>query len=346
MPIAPTFNDFREQTEQVEHRTRNAQHEPPHMRPRRLLDEEPPANSSSRLSIWLAIILLAGGLAGASWYGHSKLNQQGGLLSQMSTWKESLSALTKRVGDIESRLQALPGEVADLKTHLSGLEERIATGRAEARRGVQRLGDSIRKELRDNRDSQTRMLEARIQELNAARQSDAARTAQLENRVGQLNQQLAAAVSDIAASREIATFDSRQLRQEIRQTDGRLTQVASFNDRPRERFSAGSGATRQIAPNILLHITRVDPAYRRFDGWLQLADEGKFLWIKKQGVLQTVGFHAGTRRLRHDLIVTDISRDGVSGYLILPSVGESANVTISSSAVNHCADGTPCAVDR
>jgi len=196
MPITPTSNDFRERTAQVEQGTRQVRQEPPYVHPRRLLDEKPPSNSSSRLSLWLAIALLAGGLIGASWYGHSKLNEQGGLLSQVSIWKESLNALGHRLEDVESGLQALPTEFAELKAHLSSLEGRMANSRAEAYRGVQRLGDSIRRELRDSSDAQARVLEARIRELNAARQSDATRTAQLENRVGQLNQQLAAAVAD------------------------------------------------------------------------------------------------------------------------------------------------------
>jgi hypothetical protein len=73
----------------------------------------------------------------------------------------------------------------------------------------------------------------------------------------------------------------------------------------------------------LLHVSGVNPRYRRYHGWLQLVKDGKILWLRDQSVLQTVAFHAGEKGLRHDLIVTGLTEGGVAGYLIFPSVGES-----------------------
>lgn len=325
MPITPTHGEHRKEPERMEEHQRETFREPPYMQPRRRSDDEPPPRKSSRALLWIAIILLAGGLAAAGWLGYARLDEHGELLNQMRAWKGSLDHIGVRVAEVETKLQKLPDDLAAVKASIAGVDDKLAATGQEARRGVQRMSVSLRREIHDANTANSRRLEARLQELNQARREDLARTAELERQVSRLNQQAAANAADAAALREIASHDRRQLGDQIEQTNSRVSEVASFNNRPREIFSLVRNSTRQIGPAVLLHITRADPLRRQFDGWMQLVDEGKFLWLKNQGVLQSYGFHAGPARLRHDLIVTDLTRDSVAGYLILPSEGE-ANI--------------------
>jgi hypothetical protein len=299
-----------------------------------MLEDEQPGRHRSRAPMWVAIVALFAGLMGVGWYGISRLDDQQGALKAMNLWKGNLDALGDRVTEAERQLTAIPDTVADLAQRVTGFEKRLAAVHSSARKETQLAIGAVRRELRESSDAQAKNLQARISELEAARQQDLTRTAELERTVGGLNRRQGVLTSDTAANREAAMAEARQIRHDLQTTDERLTQVASFNNRPRERFEVRKGADEQIGPNILLHVSKVDPRYRQFDGWIQLVDEGKFLWLKKQDVLHSFGFYAGTRRLRHDLVVTALSPGGVAGYLILPSVGESAPMQNTASSAS------------
>ena len=199
-----------------------------------------------------------------------------------------------------------------------------AAGLEQARKGTRDLGVSLRREMSDAIGAQQKTLATRLEELEAKQQAEAARAAGLDHQVAQLNQRVAVLTDEMQTVRALGASESQQLRAQIRETDGRLNRVASFNNRPRERFEASRGKTTQISSGIYLHFTRVDPRFRRYHGWLQLVNEGKILWLRDQSVLQTVAFNTGTGTQRHDLIVTALTEGGVAGYLILPPQVESA----------------------
>jgi hypothetical protein len=205
------------------------------------------------------------------------------------------------------------------------LEEQVAAGLKQVRNSTRDLASTLRREMQAAIGAQEQTVTARFSELEARRQAETARAARLEQEVAQLSQRLAAVTDDVNNVRTAGVQDSQQLREQLRATDTRVERVASFNNRPRERFEISRGRTQQIAPGIFLHINRIDSRFRRYHGWLQLTEDGKILWLRDRSVLQTVAFHAGKNTLRHDLIVTAMTQGGVAGYLILPSRGESGS---------------------
>jgi hypothetical protein len=287
-------------------------------------DEEPPEPRKWRLGFWFVMICLAGALLVAGWYLYPSLEQY---RSQLNGLPEAMSAFRTRIGETERRLGDLPAQIESLRERAADasqrLEQKLNSGLEQARKGTRDLAVSMRREMLDAIGAQEKTVALRFKELEAQRQADAVRSAQLEQQVAQLNERMATMTEEANNARTAGTRESQDLREQIRRTDGRVAQVASFNDRPRERFELSRGKTQQISPGILLHINRVNPRHRRYDGWLQLVNDGKFLWLRDQSMLQTVAFYGGEKGLRHDLIVTGITEGGVAGYLILPSVGES-----------------------
>ena len=293
-------------------------------------DMEPPEHHRSRAPLWLAILGLAGALAGTSWYTLSRQKEHGDQLARMRGWAEELTGVRNRVGAAEQRIEAMPQEIDSVRQGVAAMDQRLTAALERAGKNLRGLGVALRNEIRGTAETQRQAVQARLGLLETERQSEAARAAWLEQQVAQLNQRLAGVTEDLNRVQNAAALESQQLRAEIRRTDGRVTQVASFNNRPRERFEIWRGKTQEVAPGILLHITRVDPRYRRFHGWLQLVDEGKILWLRDQSVLQTFAFVAGRNALRHDLVVTGLTSGGVSGYLILPPQSEPVDHQLAS----------------
>ncbi len=290
-------------------------------------DEEPPEPRKSRLGFWFVMICLAGALLGGAWYFYPRLEAY---RSQLNGLPETLSAIRERMGAAEQRLGDLPAQIESLKERAAGasqrLEQKLNSGLEQARKGTRDLAVSMRREMLEAIGAQEKTVALRFKEVEARQQAEAARSAQLEQQLAQVNQRMAAMTEDANNARTAGARESQELREQIRQTDGRVAQVASFNDRPRERFEVSRGKTQQIGPGIFLHVSGVNPRYRRYHGWLQLVNDGKILWLRDQSVLQTVAFYAGEKGLRHDLIVTALTGGGVSGYVVFPSVGESGGV--------------------
>lgn len=304
-----------------------------HERDGRSLRRDEMESERRRFPWWLAILALAAGLIGGSWYGYSRLAGHDDLLGQLKGWPDAVATVRQQVAVAEQNLQALGQTLGER------LDRQMAAGLERVQKGTRDLGLSLRKEIaaarkdaRDATGAQERATETRFRELEIARQSEAARTAVLEQEIAQLNTRLAGVGTELDNVRGATARASEQLRQEIRSTDGRVTQVASYNNRARDRFEATRGQTQQIAPGILLHITRTDPRYRRFAGWIQLVnDDGRFLWLRDQSMLQPVAFHAGKDALRYDLLVTGLTNGGVTGYVIFPRQGELAGAESVSS---------------
>ncbi len=293
--------------------------------PRRYRDELPPEDERrSRFWLWFSILVLAVGLAGAAGYGLDRFERQANLLKG---WGSDLSALRDRLKLAEDRLSTLPAQIASLRTDLAVLQksfpQRLSTGLDQTRNSIRELGASLRREIRDTAADQRRATDARFASLEMERQAESERARQLEQQVASLSQRLAAVSEDLNHAQTSAALEEQRLSEQIRRTDGRVTEVANYNSRPRDRFEAATGKSVEIAPGFILHITRVDPRYRRFAGWLQLVnDQGRILWLRDQSMLQTVAFYTGENALRHDLIVTGLNSGGVSGYLVYPSKGE------------------------
>jgi predicted nucleic acid-binding Zn-ribbon protein len=274
------------------------------------------------------ILALAAALGAAAWYGNTRLAGHDTLLSQLKSWPEAVAAVQQRIGDAEQRLAELPVAMEAIRERMAGFDRRVAIAVERAQKSTRDLGVAVRSEIEAaRRDAQTaaaaqeRSVEARFREAKSERDSDLARVAQLEQELARIHARLGGVGAELDHLRGSAARDSEQLREEIGKTDRRVTEVASFNNRTRQRFDVARGKTQEIAPGILLHVTRTDPRFHRFHGWIQL-DDGKFVWLRDRSMLQSVSFYAGKDTLRHDLVVTALTSRGVTGYVILPRRGE------------------------
>lgn len=302
----------------------NEQTVPPARHPGRIRDEEPPEPRSSRFGFWFAMICLAGALVGGALYLYPRLAEYG---SQLNGLHGALAGIRERMGETERRVGELSPEIESFKANLADagrrLEQKLNSGMEQARKSTQDLAASLRREMLEAIGAQEKAADLRFRDLEARQQTEAMRSARLEQQVAQLNRQLAGLTQDVDDKRNASARESEVLRNQVQQADNRLDRVSSFQDRPRERFEVSRGKSERIAPGIYLHVTRTDPRYRRYQGWLQVVNDGKIVWLRDKSVLEAVTFHAGQRNGQYDLVVTALNQGGVAGYLILPSVGES-----------------------
>jgi sortase A len=93
--------------------------------------------------------------------------------------------------------------------------------------------------------------------------------------------------------------------------------AAGHNPGPRKvRFEVFKSHSRELAPGISMGLTRTDVAGLRVDGWMWLMPDRRTIRLRHQRALEPVVFYrAGGKR---ELVITSVSVNSVSGYLIEP----------------------------
>jgi len=97
---------------------------------------------------------------------------------------------------------------------------------------------------------------------------------------------------------------------------------ASVSKRPRSAtrkvsFRVGESHSTQLAPGILLGVSRADAVRDRASGWLWVGRARHTIWLRNQPARQPLLFHSNDDSRRAELMITKVSRNAVSGYLLL-----------------------------
>lgn len=280
-----------------------------------------------RAWFWFAIVAAISILAGGAWSVQSRLNGHESVIAQLRRSPEALEPVRRQLASTEQRMRDEAVLIGDRERDF---EKRVSARVERAHAAARDLGaslrnrmdsevQSVRKEAAGLASARDRELEERFREIEMRRQAETSRTRQLEQEVARLEARVATQDGELDRIRSSVAREPAEIRGEIRRQSDRINEMGNFNNRERTRFEVSRGSSREIAPGVMLHISRIEPRYRRFNGWLQLVnDGGRFLWLRDQGMLQSIAFHTGKNALRHDLVITDLAPGGATGYLIFP----------------------------
>jgi sortase A len=94
---------------------------------------------------------------------------------------------------------------------------------------------------------------------------------------------------------------------------------AGHNPGPRKvRFDLFKSHSRELAPGISMGLTGTNVAGLRVDGWMWVMPDRRTIRLRQQRALEPVIFYRdGGKR---ELVITRVSANSVSGYLIVPPV--------------------------
>lgn len=298
------MSDIKEKDRTGESREHKHEHESERERYR-------PAKRTSG-GMWAAVALLTVALVGAGAYGHYILQKYNFELSRLPGLNESLSSLSGRMGTMEVSLRDWTNNWSGLVDRMAQLERRVSANVQIARKQAQELVTEARDRIQAQLDERTRVLEARLAQVESTH--DAQRT-----RMAQLHGELADARSEVTVLREGTSRDLSDLQQQVTQSQGAVDALARRHERRRVDFELSKNQTRELAPGISMSITRTDPSYQRFSGWLWFLPDRRTLWVRQQGAQQPVIFYSKRGGERYEMVVNVVTRDSVVGYLLLPA---------------------------
>jgi hypothetical protein len=99
-------------------------------------------------------------------------------------------------------------------------------------------------------------------------------------------------------------------------TDARL--LTDTSNKKRIDFELSRNQTQEVAPGIYLTVKNTDVENQRIEGWIQIAEEGRTVWIRDQGAQKTISFATAHDLRSCVLVFTRIGKSGAAGYLLVP----------------------------
>jgi hypothetical protein len=277
--------------------------------------------------MWAVIAVLAVALGMAAGYGYRATKNQSLEISQLT---QGQAAIGPREDATDSKLSSMSTDWTGFTQRVSDLEGKIGGSLRQSKTYAKNLADELHRQMDAEMDARTTSLNARLSQVESEQKTQDAQLAQLQS---QLQLQ-------IQSAREDAGKGISAVQEQVSTTADNLNALSNSLQRQEVRFEVAKGQTTEVAPGISLNLGGTNVEHQRFHGYLWLLEDHRFVWLKDQNVNQSVRFYHKIGGAPYDLVVTDVSKDFVLGYLLIPKdqlsnlAATPAPTTASNSASN------------
>ena len=243
------------------------------------------------------------------------------------------SAMESRLADLSQQFDArLVDEIAGMRQHtatlstdMAALRERV-DGAARETEAATEFGRTLKRA----HDRTARMVAAQAADIKAVQDAAATQAADTASRIAGVS----AEVGRVASGLTDARNDAGEIRLQIaamkaevgNQIAGNTKAVAELRRLgARESFefdvSKSSAAAASKVGDVRIQLTKTDVRKGKYDLVLHVDD--RQVERKDLTIGEPVQFLAGPERQRHELVVTDMERDRIRGYLSVSAAGAS-----------------------
>jgi hypothetical protein len=223
----------------------------------------------------------------------------------------------------EARLRDVTGDWATLAQQVAALGTKTRSSLENARKHTEELVLQEQERIEEEIAERDQAINARLVQVESKQNAENERLAQVQDWV---QKNLEGVRQEIATQREDSGRNLKALRQDVDQSRGDLQNLARKVEPQRVDFEVAKNKERELVPGISLTVTRTDARYQRFDGYLDLLENSRTLWLSKVAVQQAVPFYLKQGGQPYDLVVTTVNQDGVVGYLLVRK-GNSSETT-------------------
>jgi chaperonin cofactor prefoldin len=278
---------------------------------------EYPARGKS-VALWIIVVILAVVLGALVYYAYRTVKTQDLGITQNFGNQGTLSTLGQRADAAETKLHDLAGDWQGMGQRVTKLEGGIAADIKETRRYAETLVQQLHQQMTAEMESRTSTLDARLRQVESEQADQRAQMAQVEANLKQ----------DISAVREENGRDLTGVRQQEETNARGVSAISQKLERERIDFELAKGQTRELVPGISLRIRGMNPAYQRYHGALWLLRDHRTVWLRDQSVHEPVRFFHKDGGEPYELVVTDVTKNAVVGYLLSPVKPGAATVAL------------------
>ena len=279
---------------------------------------------------WIAIGVLAAAIGGLCSYGYPTLRHVPGMLAQLPGFQKSLERVSIHLAEMEAVVKDWGRSQQELQELVAKLNKQTAARFQASRKQVQGLKVEIQSRVHDEVAAETQEIETQLSQVQAKsaadRANNRANVERLETEVMTLQEETVRQAGELRNAR--SEFE--------REYANRNQQLASLNEQMgRDRrdaddlakklavkridFEVNRGHKEDLAEGVSLDITGTDVCHRRANGWMWLMPDRRTIWLRGQAAQQPVIFYGYPNGKRRELVITNVTKNSVTGYLILPA---------------------------
>jgi hypothetical protein len=273
---------------------------------------------------WIAIGVLAAGMAGLCWYG-STLRHAPAVLAQFPVLQQSFESVNARLAATEAKVKNWDGNQQELEAQVAKLHIEMTSRVRAASKQARSLNASLYKRLQAEMAAQTQGIATQISRLESASETDHASVEELHTALGALREQAAEQAGELRKVKDeldrAGANHGQQLAALAEQMGSKSREVEELSkklDVKRVDFEVTRNHTGPLTGEISLSVTGTDVSHRRITGWMWVMPDRRTIWLHGQGAQQPVVFYGYQDGKRRELVITNVTRDSVTGYLLLP----------------------------
>ncbi len=283
---------------------------------------------------WIAIGVLAAGVSGLCWYG-STLRHAPAVLAQFPALQQSFESMNARLAATEAKVKNWDGSQQELEVQVAKLHIEMTSRVRAASKQAQSLNAKLYKQLHEEMAAQTQGIATQISRLESAGETEHASVEELQTALSALREQAAQQATELRRVKDDLDRDSashgRQLAALNEQLGSKSREVDALSEKldvKRVDFEVTRNHTGPLTDEISLSVTGTDVRHRRITGWMWVMPDRRTIWLHGQGAQQPVVFYGYQDGKRRELVITNVARDSVTGYLLLPGDSD-ASLTAS-----------------
>jgi len=235
------------------------------------LEREVRSRKRSSRILWAALLAVAAGLIATEWHDFPLLRSHSSPLAKLPGVEDSIGSLGKRIGATGEQLRSWASAQAQLGKRLTSVENRVTASLQRARRESRQVATEVRRQFQEEVNRRLEPIFSRMTKWESYQAAVQARLEQLRGEVSGLRTDTA---RELAALRNDNSGGYSDLKQQITSTQSNLDDLSKRMAFNRVDFEMVENSSRDLTPEVSLHVTKTDPTYQRVDGWLALFPEG------------------------------------------------------------------------
>lgn len=275
---------------------------------------------------WVSILLLAGLIAAVAGllYLH---NQQVNLRLETAALKQELATIRQTMGSADvNALQT----IAVLRAELENLRKENASTSEEARRHARRQAEAVaakvEQSLTERQLAEKQQIAQQLDEIKSRAEQATARLTDITSEVGTVKKEVAASRGEIdktIAELRRVTGDLGVLSGLIATNSKELAALKQLGDRDYYEFSLARQSGPQRVGDVIVQLKKADAKRNRFT--VEIVADDKKVEKKDRTINEPVQFYVPSKaRIPYELVVNEVKKDNIVGYLAAPRVKTAA----------------------
>lgn len=282
-------------------------------------ENERHAQKTKIISIVLAASIVI--LVVCLWLALTTQRSQSTAALEMPGLQNVTNSLGERVQSLEAKTAAsLPA----LSTHMNQLGASMMSALKSTQAAATQASQRVRADLTKTIEA----IQSRVAGLESNQREASGHVSQLESQIAGLKRELATMheeattaaekISQLQTEQQNRVNDVSRIDQKIGSHQTTLDSFSNRFNRKQVEFQLTDNKTTEVAPGIFLGIRNANIGKQEVDGTLQLAAESRMFKIRGLGIQKPMSLYASGETRPMELVFTEVVKNRVSGYILLP----------------------------